>query len=232
MLIQQSLASRKCHNCGEEGHWANNCPKKKSTSGPTPTCSKPQGQKPSGKTDPRWRSVPPKEGESQTKVVDGITFKWCAKCRRWSTTHATATHTSTKRNANKGPRGNRLSAALPCPSPTSSASAQANLFLVLDPSAWLVSLESPTLFPFLRGLAALFLPVFTFVAGSVITYLWSNIIWDMGLVLLAPVVQWFRGNPLSFIPVFFWLMLLVAVLVLPLCSWFRVDLHPFTRHEL
>ena len=42
MLIQQSMISGKCHNCGKEGHWANNCPKKRS--GPTPMHQKPQGQ--------------------------------------------------------------------------------------------------------------------------------------------------------------------------------------------
>ena len=78
----------------------------------------------------------------------------------------------------------------------------------------------------------LYLPVFTLVAGSVITYLWPDVIWDTVLVILAPVIQWFHANPLSLIPVFFWLMLLVAVLVLLLCSWFHVDPHPFTHHEL
>ena len=78
----------------------------------------------------------------------------------------------------------------------------------------------------------LYLPVFTLVAGSVTSYLWSDIVRDTVLVILAPVVQWFHGNPLSLIPVFFWLMLLVAVLVLPLCSWFCIDPHPFTRREL
>ena len=34
MLIQQSMTSSKCHNCGEEGHWANNCPKKSLVPGP------------------------------------------------------------------------------------------------------------------------------------------------------------------------------------------------------
>ena len=148
MLIQQSLMSRKCHNCGEEGHWANNCPKKQSGSRNTPTCPKPQGQKPSGKTDRCWCSVPPKDGETQTKVVDGVTYKWCAKCRHWSTTHATASHTGVKRNTNKGSRGNHPNPTpnLPHPSTTPSALAQANLFLVPDPSAWLLSLESPTVF--------------------------------------------------------------------------------------
>ena len=148
MLIQQSMMSSKCHNCGEEGHWVNNCPKKKSGSRPTPTHLKPQGQKPSGKTDRHWCSVPRKEEESQTKVMDGITFKWCSKCRHGSTTHATATHTGINHNANKGSRSNCPSTAPPCPSTTSSASAQANLFLVLDPSTWLMSLESLTVFDF------------------------------------------------------------------------------------
>ena len=231
-LIQQSMTSGKCHNCGEEGHWANNCPKKKSPSGPTPTRSKPQGQKPSGKTDCHWRSMPPKEGESQTKVVEGIMFKWCAKCKRWSTTHATATHTRTKRNANKGNRGYRPSAVPSRPSPTTSGSAHANLFLVPDPLAWLVSLESPTLLEFFCTMVGLFLPVITFIAGSVITYLWSDTMWDVVQVILTPVDQWFREHPLSLIPVLFWLLLLVAVLVLPLLSWFRVDEHPIKRREL
>ena len=109
---------------------------------------KPQGQKPSGKTDHHWCSIPPKEGESQTKVIDGIMYKWCAKCRRWSTTHATTTHTRIKHNANKGSHSNHPSTALPYLSPTMSTSAQANLFLVPDPSAWLMSLRSPTVFDF------------------------------------------------------------------------------------
>ena len=193
-----------------------------------PMCPKPQGQKPSGKTNCHWHSIPPKEGESQTKVMDGISFKWCAKCRCWSTTHATATHTGIKHNANKGSQGgNHLSTAPPHPSTTSSALVQANLFLVLDPSTWLMSLESPTVFDFFRALVGLFLtfqfPIFTLVAVSVITYLWSADVWDYMVVVLAPFVQWFLVNLLPSILVFFWIMLLVMVVVLPLCSWFRVD---------
>ena len=74
--------------------------------------------------------------------------------------------------------------------------------------------------------------IFTMVAGSVITYLWSTNIWDYVVAVLAPFVQWFLANPLPLIPVFFWIMLLVAVVVLLLCSWFHVDPYPFTHHEL
>ena len=237
-LIQQSLTSGKCHSCGEEGHWANNCPKKRSGSGNTPTRPKPQGQKPSGKTDRRWRSVPPKDGETQTKVVDSVTYKWCAKCRRWSTTHATASHTGVKRNANKGSRGNRRNPTPnpPHPSTTPSASAQANLFLVPDPSAWLMSLESPTMFELFRAFVSVFLtfqfPVYALFAVGVLTCLWSADAWAYTVSVLAPVGPWLLAHPLSLIPILFWLLLLVAVVVLPLCSWFRVDTHPFTRREL
>ena len=53
--------------------------------------------------------VAPKEGEAQTKTVDGKLWRWCAKCGRWSTTHGTAEHRDPPKS---------------------------NLALARDPSAW------------------------------------------------------------------------------------------------
>ena len=104
------------------------------------------------------------------------------------------------------------------------------------PPLWLMSLKSPTVFDFFQVLVGVFLtfqfPVFTLLAGSVLTYLWSADAWDYVVLVLAPVVQWFLVHPLPLILVFFWIMLLVVVVVLLLCSWFRVDLYPLTRCEL
>ena len=117
-----------------------------------------------------------------------------------------------------------------------STSTQANLFLVPDPSTWLMSLESPTVFDLFGALVGVFLtfqfPVYALLTGSVLTYLWSTNAWDYMVSVLAPVILWFIAYPLPSIPVLFWIMLLVTVVVLPLCSWFRVDLNLFTHREL
>ena len=41
--------------------------------------------------------MPPRAGEPGTKTVRDKTFSWCAKCKRWKTTHDTATHIHHKR---------------------------------------------------------------------------------------------------------------------------------------
>ena len=75
-------------------------------------------------------------------------------------------------------------------------------------------------------------PVYALLARSVLTYLWSTDAWAYMVLVLAPVGQWFLEHSLPLIPVLFWILLLVAVVVLPLCLWFRVDPYPFTHHEL
>ena len=75
-------------------------------------------------------------------------------------------------------------------------------------------------------------PVYALLAGSVLTYMWSADTWAYAVSVLAPVSQWFLVHPLPLIPVLFWILLLVVVVVLPLCSWFCVDPYPFTHHEL
>ena len=63
--------------------------------------------------------MPPSEGEAITKKVKDNTFHWCAKCKRWTSTHTTATHIG-KRKDNDQPQN---TASL----------------LELDPSAWCLS---------------------------------------------------------------------------------------------
>ena len=83
-----------CFGCGAKGFTKRTCP----------TCSR-QSDKSNGRggggnrnsgasqgTGGNWKTKAPASGEPETKEVKGRTFRWCAKCRRWSTTHCTATH--------------------------------------------------------------------------------------------------------------------------------------------
>ena len=67
-----------------------------------------------------WRSTPPAAGDPQTKPANGKNFMWCATCKRWTTTHSTATHTGGKK-ASDGSNG---------------GAAVNNVSLVYDPSVW------------------------------------------------------------------------------------------------
>jgi hypothetical protein len=52
----------------------------------------------------QWKRVAPKDCGSETKLVDNVTFYWCAKCKSWKDSHATSEHKKTpgkKRNNNK-----------------------------------------------------------------------------------------------------------------------------------
>ena len=39
-----------------------------------------------------WKVIKPRDGEKEAKVTGGRSWWWCAKCRRWTPTHSTATH--------------------------------------------------------------------------------------------------------------------------------------------
>ena len=95
-LIQNEQQSRTktgvCHNCNKPGHWSRECPLKK---------------KAGGGSGPSWKREPPPTGTPETKLANDLTYNWCAKCKRWTTTHATVSHTggSGKTEANLGAVG-------------------------------------------------------------------------------------------------------------------------------
>jgi hypothetical protein len=82
-----------CFNCNEKGHISPNCPKKGSDGGNAGG----NERQPSEGDDANKSAVrtAPKEGEPETKTVDGEEMKWCGKCRRWTKgdkKHNTAEH--------------------------------------------------------------------------------------------------------------------------------------------
>jgi hypothetical protein len=117
-----------CHNCGKPGHWSNKCPKKgKIGRKNVPRTGTQVGATGANKTQ-SWRTVSPPPGTAMSKKVKDKTFNWCKKCRRWTTTHTTATHTGQCQNtANSTP----------------AAQASLSAFSVADPSVWLLDLDDP-----------------------------------------------------------------------------------------
>jgi hypothetical protein len=69
-----------CHQCGQDGHISPNCPNRKKSNG-----------------DRNAKRTPPADGESETKLFNGTTFYWCAKCHRWTKSHGTSKHTGGQR---------------------------------------------------------------------------------------------------------------------------------------
>jgi hypothetical protein len=65
---QQDLSKIKCFSCQQFGHYKNNCP---NSAGPATV---------SGTTTVSWKKMAPKEGEQDTKVVDGVKWYWCSVC--------------------------------------------------------------------------------------------------------------------------------------------------------
>ena len=94
-----------CLTCGKTGHWARDCPQKKSEtskkSGPKMGARRSMrgahhGRQSRDRLPPRpedkWKTVAPAPGQPTTKHHDNKPFHWCAKCVRWTPTHTTATH--------------------------------------------------------------------------------------------------------------------------------------------
>ena len=77
---QQNTNNVVCFNCGKPGHFARNCPEAQ------------DGQRHGQRS---WKKIPPGENEPAVKLVDGVEWKYCGRCRRWTsgtTKHSTEEH--------------------------------------------------------------------------------------------------------------------------------------------
>ncbi len=103
-----------CHKCNKPGHWSRECPENNKSKGRNGN-ERPKDVK-------SWKSTPPPAGAPQVKQTNGKAFNWCASCKRWTTTHTTATHTGgVKRGADEANGG---------------GTAINNVSLAFDPSVW------------------------------------------------------------------------------------------------
>jgi hypothetical protein len=87
---EKDISNIECYNCKKKGHYANKCPEKRK--------------------ELNWKKTPPGDGEPQIKTVQregtDVIFYWCAKCKRWTTSHNTLKH------------GNQADDPAPAPTPT------------------------------------------------------------------------------------------------------------------
>jgi hypothetical protein len=97
----KDISEVECFNCHKKGHYANKCPDKDQTK------------------ELNWKKKAPGDGEPQIKTVKregvDVIYYWCAKCRRWTTSHNTLKH------------GNQADDPAPTPAPTPAPPAAANL---------------------------------------------------------------------------------------------------------
>ena len=100
----QGKATGTCHNCGEAGHWAKNCPSKTvSTDATVRTSHRGQSNRNGNSGSISWTKVPPTNGQPHTKSMHNKDFHWCDKCKRWSISHGTSEH---RDNNGTGSNGN------------------------------------------------------------------------------------------------------------------------------
>jgi Zinc knuckle len=88
---KQKEETRKCFNCNKVGHLAQDCPESKRNRDK----GKKDGKAGEGNGQDNWKFVK-KDSEGTTKVVDGVTYHWCSKCRKgqgvWNMKHTTDQH--------------------------------------------------------------------------------------------------------------------------------------------
>eukprot|EP00978_Attheya_sp_CCMP212_P031573 scaffold119933_cov29-Attheya_sp.AAC.2 len=167
-----------CHNCNKPGHWARECPSKKNgsfRSRPVNRSNRGRGfdhnrsnsNQNTSSASNSWRRTKPADGEPQEITRNGKTFHWCDHCKRFSTTHGTATHTGGKP---EDPQANCLFA---------------------DPSAWHVTIspaEPQIDFPSLLLVLVVVLSSFGFLFFAwsalyeTIVALWSIPLAHLGLI--------------------------------------------------
>ena len=192
-----------CFGCGAKGFTKRTCPKCKTSyeAGKGGRGPKSHGNDKGGGG---WKTKAPASGESQTKDSNGRTFHWCAKCKRWSTTHSTDTHVSKTPGSSRGGGGGRAAANA----------------LTFDTSAWM-AMASPTpshqpstlkpafltimkfvLLAYATGAAAVFMSHFlaSINVVPVLLSMWSSLnahVWSQWYTFYAPMlapVTWFLAG--------------------------------------
>ena len=181
-----------CNNCNKPGHWARECPDKK-TSNPyrqAPRHNKGRGSdrhrsnKSSSSSDYlSWRRTKPADGEPQDITRNGKTFHWCDHCKRFSTTHGTASHTGGK---------------------SQDQSPQANI-MIADPSAWFVNV-APTSIPEVSDPASNLVLATLLMCLAMVVYFAGITFHELIVVLLSiPLTQFgLIGWILLPFPIFIW----------------------------
>ncbi|KAI2493992.1 hypothetical protein MHU86_20523 [Fragilaria crotonensis] len=187
-----------CHKCGKPGHWANKC-RNSIVSRIVLLLWVRQDRTNKHKS---WRTIPPLPGTSNSKKVKDKTFNWCEKCRRWTVTHTTATHTGGERRPpapTPSPRANlsiwrRIPpfGSLTSPSNQTSFSSRSLLTLIPGANPWLLFALSLAICAIVPNLVTLAIYLASAIPWSTILAWVANNLHQLVLhqptLLLAPTV--------------------------------------------
>jgi hypothetical protein len=115
----KDISEVECFHCHKKGHYANKCPNKDNSK------------------ELPWKKKAPADGEPQIKTVtrDGtdVIHYWCAKCKRWTTSHNTLKH---------GHQGEDPVPAPPASTPPPTPAAAGNMAMDDCPAALVPDYES------------------------------------------------------------------------------------------